>query len=137
MSLFLLGPSKVKLNTKSAIIKVDEDQRLVFGWFSVIEENGQVVEDLQGDVIDEVELEKAAYDFVLNARVAGEMHKNIGVGSLIESVMFTKEKQKILGIDLGKVGWFAGFYIDDDSVWDSVKKGDYSAFSISGKAEAA
>jgi hypothetical protein len=125
----------MKLNTKSAIVKVDPDQRLVFGWFSVIEENGQPVVDSQGDVIDEVELEKAAYDFVLNARVASEMHKNIGIGDLVESMMFTKEKQKVLGIDLGKVGWWGAFKVSDDAVWESIKKGEYPAFSIGGQAE--
>ena len=117
------------------IAKVDEEQRMVFGWFSVVEENGQVVIDKQGDVVSADELEKAAYDFVLNARVAGEMHEKKGVGRLVESIVLTLEKQKALGIELNKVGWWGGFKIDDEEVWQAVKSGKYPAFSWGGHAK--
>lgn len=126
-----------KIEFIANISKLDEAQRLVFGWFSVIEENGEVVKDLQGDMISEAELEKAAYDFVLNARVGGEMHVRKGVGRLVESIMFTKEKQKALGIDLKKVGWWGGFKVDDEDVWEGVRSGKYVAFSIGGKGKRA
>lgn len=114
------------------IQKIDEDKRQVFGWFSVIEEMGKDVEDREGDIIKVEELEKAAYDFVVNARKAGEMHKVVQVGQLIESMVFTKDKQEALGIDLGKVGWWGGFQITDSEVWSKVKDGTYTAFSIGG-----
>lgn len=120
------------IHLEGRITKVDEDRQLVFGWFSVVEELGKAVVDSQGDVISEDELEKAAYDFVLDVRIAGEMHKNIGVGGLVESMVFTKEKQKALGIDLGKVGWFGGFRVTDQAVWGSIKAGKYPSFSIGG-----
>ena len=122
-------------NLKADITKVDEDQRLVYGWFSVIEKDGEPVIDLEGDIISEFELEKMAHQFVLNARDAGEMHVRKNVGTLIESIVFTKEKQKVLGIKLDKVGWFGGFYINDDEVWKKIKKGEYPAFSIGGVAQ--
>ena len=116
------------------ITKLDEDQRLVFGWLSVIEENGQPVVDLQDHVIEARELEEAAYDFLLNSRVVAEMHERMNVGEgMIESMVFTKEKQESLGIDLGKVGWWVGFKVDAD-VFAKVKSGELSAFSIGGKA---
>jgi hypothetical protein len=124
-----------KFRLLADISKVDAEQQVVFGWFSVVEENGAPVVDSQGDVIAPAELEKAAYDFVLDARVAGEMHKRIGVGRLVESMVFTKEKQDLLGIDLGKIGWWGGFKIDDPEVWDAVKIGKYRAFSIGGRAK--
>ena len=121
------------IKLKAKVLKVDEKQRLVFGWFSVVEEGGEPVVDFQGDTIDAAELEKAAYDFVLQARVAGEMHKNFdGIGRLVESIVFTKEKQVALGIDLGKVGWFGGFKIDDEEVWKKIETGEYPDFSIGG-----
>lgn len=116
------------------ITKLDEDQRLVFGWLSVIEENGQPVVDLQDHVIEARELEEAAYDFLLNSRVVAEMHERMNVGEgMIESMVFTKQKQEALGIDLGKVGWWVGFKVDAD-VFAKVKSGELSAFSIGGKA---
>ena len=113
---------------------VDEDQRLVFGWLSVIEENGESVVDLQGHVIDEAELEAAAYDMVLNGCDAGEMHERIGIGEgLVECMVFTKAKQKALGIDLGKVGLWVGFKVDVEA-FAKVKSGELSAFSLGGYA---
>lgn len=114
------------------IAKIDEEQQIVFGWASIIEENGEIVIDTQDDVIQPTELEKAAYNFVLDARIAGEMHKLIGVGRLIESMVFTKDKQEALGISLNKIGWWIGFKIDDSVTWAKVKTGELSALSIGG-----
>ena len=122
----------VKLTVK--IEKTVEDQRLVFGWLSIIERNGQPVVDLQGHVIEAAELEAAAYDFTLNSRIVGEMHERLAVGEgLVESMVFTKEKQDTLGIDLGQIGWWVGFKVDAD-VFAKIKSGELAAFSIGGKA---
>jgi len=117
------------------IAKVDEDQRLVFGWASVVEtEDGSPLEDLQGDVIAPDELESAAYRFVLDSRKAGEMHERTeGIGRLVESFVLTAEKADALGISK-RSGWWVGFKIDDDETWAKVKKGDFRMFSIGGKA---
>jgi cation transport regulator ChaB len=128
------------------VAKVDEDRRLVFGFFSINKVGGDLVEDLQGDLIETDTLEGAAYDFVLNARVGGEGHVRKGVARLVESVVLTYEKQEAirkcltgLGIraelDLGCEGWFGGFYVDDDDVWAAVKGGEYPAFSIGGSGK--
>ena len=132
---YAIGKQMKSFQTTVKILSKNDDQHLVFGWFSVIEENGKPVEDSQGDVISEADLEKAAYDFVLNARVAGEMHKRVGVGDLVESMVFTREKQQILGIDLKKIGWLGGFKITDEQTWLAVKSGKLPAFSICGVAE--
>ncbi len=116
------------------IVKVDSDKRLVFGWATVTEQAGQRVTDTQGDQIGTDVLEQAAYSFVLHSREAGHMHERTGVGKLVESVVFTQEKQRALGIALGKVGWWVGFHIDDDTVWARIKAGELSAFSIHGTA---
>ena len=64
----------------------------------------------------------------------GDMHERMGVGRLVESMVFTKQKQDALGIDLGLVGWFVGFKVDDDGVWKRIKAGELPEFSIGGKA---
>jgi hypothetical protein len=122
------------MELQGTIIKADLDKQMVFGWASVVEKGGESVTDRQGDQISEEEMEKMAYSFMLDSRRAGEMHKRSeGVGRLVESIAFTKQKQESLGIDLGKTGWWIGFKIDDPDVWEKVKKGEYKAFSIHGK----
>jgi hypothetical protein len=121
------------------IVKIDDDKRLVFGWASIIKDaDGRVLIDRQDDFIDsEDELEKSAYHYVLNSRDGGEMHVRKGVSTVVESVVFTKEKQEALGIPEGTmpVGWWVGFRVDDDDVWTAVKKGDYIGFSVHGTGQ--
>jgi len=117
------------------ILKLREDENLVFGWASIVaDEDGEEIVDFQGDVISEDELERTAYDFVLTSRKAGEMHEVIGVGKLVESIVFTAEKQKALGLDPGTlpIGWWIGFKVDDD-IFDKIKTGEYQMFSIGGE----
>ena len=118
------------------IVKIDQEKQLVFGWASVIKDtNDKILLDRQEDFIDsEEELEKAAYDYVLKSRDGGEMHIRKGVSTMVESVVLSKEKQLALGIPAGTVpiGWWIGFKVNDDRVWNEVKKGGYSGFSVHG-----
>ena len=119
-----------------AIQKFNDEQQLVFGFLSVSkDEQGNLIVDSQGDYIFPEDLEKAAYQHCLYSRRAGEMHKRIGVGRLVESMVFTKEKQQILGIPEGvlpECAWWVGYRIDDPDVWGKIRGGDYAAFSIGG-----
>ncbi len=120
-----------------AIQKSDDEKRLAFGWASIaLDEAGNVLQDQQQDIIDPDELEKAAYDFVRLYREGGEMHERGGCAVLVESVVFTKEKMAAMGIPEGTlpVGWWIGFYVLDDEVWEKVKSGEYPMFSIEGTA---
>ena len=131
---------------KLQITKVDKKNRMVFGFFNVNKVGDELVEDLQKDTIETEELEKAAYDFVLNARIAGDSHLRKGVGNLVESMMFTVEKQlailktlEQIGIkdaqfNLGIEGWWGGFQITDEEVLKKIDAGDYPMFSVGGKA---
>lgn len=137
----------IQKQNKFQITKVDTENRMVFGFFNVNKIGDELVEDLQQDTIETEELEKAAYDFVLNARIAGESHLRKGVGNLVESMMFTYEKQQAIlktleqiGIkdaqfNLGIEGWWGGFQITDENVLEKIDKGEYPMFSVGGKAE--
>ena len=119
------------------VIKSDDDRRLVFGWANVaVRADGEQIVDWQQDMIDIAELEKAAYGYVAEFGTAGEMHRRGGVGRVIESIVFTKEKAAALGIspDILPEGWWIGFQITDDVVWEKIKNGEYSMFSIEGTA---
>jgi hypothetical protein len=117
--------------------KVDPELRTVWGWVSVIEEGGVPVVDSQGDVIGEDVLLTAAHDFMKTHRVGGFMHlKKAGaavrVGDVVESVVFTKDLQKALGIDLGRVGWLAATAVEHPAVWDLAKRGLLTGYSLGG-----
>lgn len=117
------------------ILKAEPDQQLIFGWASIVEKDGQLIIDKQDDVIMPEDLEKAAYDFVLYSRDQGDMHEQKGVGRLIESMVFTKQKQDLLGIDLGLQGWFVGFRVDSPAVWKAIKSGERPELSIGGSGQ--
>ena len=122
------------------IVKSDDEKQLVFGWASVsIRTDGNQIIDLQQDVVDPDVLEDAAYKFVEFYRVSGEMHREgeaKTAGVLVESVVFTKEKMWAMGIPEGFVpeGWWIGFHVLDPDVWEKVKNGEYTMFSIEGDA---
>lgn len=119
------------------ISKSDDEKQYAFGWASVsVDENGEQVVDWQKDLIDPEDLEAAAYQYVELYRDGGEMHERGGVAVLIESVVFTPEKLKSMGLDenILPVGWWIGFHVTDPGVWEKVKDGTYSMFSIEGKA---
>ena len=123
---------------KFIFTKSDEDRQLVFGWASVaVRVGGEVIEDYQEDIIEIAELEKAAYEYTAEFGTAGENHERGGVGTLVESVVFTKEKAAAMGIppDILPEGWWVGFHIQDTDVWEKIKNGTYNMFSIEGEAE--
>lgn len=120
------------------IMKSDDDKMLAFGWANVsMRIDGELIEDWQNDIIEPEELENAAYEYVLLYREGGEMHERGGAAVLIESVVFTEEKMAAMGIPAGTlpVGWWIGFKVTDEDVWQKVKDGTYPMFSIEGEAE--
>ena len=126
------------LKGKFKIQKSEDEKRLAFGWANIsIDESGEQLVDWQQDMIDPEELENAAYTFVRLYREGGEMHERGDCAVLVESVVFTEEKMKAMGIPEGTlpVGWWIGFFVTDDDVWEKVKNGTYPMFSIEGEAE--
>ena len=130
---------KIDVRFDVPIAKTDDEQRIAFGWASVaITKDGEVVVDRQQDVIDSLhELEVAVYDYVENSRDAGEMHVRKGIGSLVESIVFTPEKIEALGLPADSLpqGWWTGYRINDDGVWQGVKDGTYAMLSVHGLAK--
>ena len=120
------------------VMKSDDEKMLAFGWASVsVRVDGEVIEDWQKDIVEPEDLENAAYEFVLLYREGGEMHERGGAAVLVESVVFTEEKMRAMGIPAGTlpIGWWIGFKVLDKDVWEKVKDGTYPMFSIEGEAE--
>lgn len=135
-----------------SILKISTAERMVFGFANVsVAKNGQIITDLQGDRIAPNELEKGAYNYVLHAREADEMHKGPAIGHLVESMVFTPEKLQALATDpttkevdqeglnvlkrLLPPRWWVGFKLEP-AAFAKVQSGEYSMFSIAGEADA-
>lgn len=120
------------------IYKAREDEQLVSGWANVaLDKNGEAPLDWQDDIIAPETLEKAAMQFMMDYRGSGEMHKGNSKGTVVESIVFTKEKQQAIGIPEGVVpeGWFITVKVHDPEVFAKVKDGTYRMFSIQGTAK--
>jgi hypothetical protein len=124
-----------KADITGKILKVDDEQRLIYGWASVITEKGVPVVDLQGDIIEADVLVKAVNEFMENVRVGKTMHVGEETGKVIHSMPITKEIGDALGIQSDLEGWIVAYKVYDDSVWDRVKSGELRAFSIGGRAQ--
>lgn len=125
-----------KLHTVT-ITKKDDEKQYAFGWAKIaVTVGGEQLVDRQEDLVASEDLEETAYKFVEFYREAGEMHERGGAGILIESIVFTAEKMRVMGIPEGTLpeGWWVGFHITDADVWEKVKDGTYSMFSIEGRA---
>src|SRR6056297_3953380 len=126
--------TKTEADITGQILKVDEEQRIIYGWASVITEKGDVVVDRQGDVIEAETLVKAVNDFMEHVRVGKTMHEGEATGQVIHSLPVTKEICDALGIQCDREGWVVAYKVYDDEVWKRVKSGELRAFSIGGRA---
>lgn len=137
-----IAPPSIGKSASFDVGRIDEDKREVFGWASIVEENGEPVVDGQGDIISPDEMEKSAYQFVLESRKGGRQHRRteddepLHVSDMIESMAFTPEKKEKLGLPDGfPTGWWVGFKVRDDDTWRDVKSGAITSFSIHGRGK--
>jgi hypothetical protein len=122
------------LGIEGKILKTDDEQRLVYGWASVVTEFGEPVVDRQGDVIGTDTLVKAVNEFMEHVRVGKAMHTGEQVGVVVHSLPVTSEICNSLGIQSDREGWIVAYKVYDDDVWAMVKSGELAAFSIGGRA---
>jgi len=95
------------------------------------------VEDAQGDKANEVEICKAAYQFMEEVQAFRVMHKGKKVKvkvleSYIAPVDFTVAKQSIK-----KGSWILTVRVLDKKIWKAVKDGELTGFSMAGYAKTA
>jgi len=114
------------------IVKMDDEQRIVWGWASVATVNGEPVFDLHGDHIPMSELTKASTEFMLTTRVGKTMHFGTKRSDVVHSLPLSKELASMLGVSSEKEGWIVGFKVHDDTTWDMIKSGELPALSIGG-----
>lgn len=128
------GKADDGVSFEATITKVDEDERIVYGFASVSEDENGLITDRQGDQIETKELVRAAHDFI-RKRQGKVMHAGKCVGEVVESLVLRPELQKALGIDIKKTAWIIGYKVSDDATWAKVKKGEFKGFSVGGKGK--
>lgn len=139
------------------IVKTVPKGCLIFGFANVsvskstaAAPGGEQFYDLQNDSVPPDELEAGAYDYVLEAREADEMHKGGVKGMLVESMVFTPDKLEKFATDptTGEINiadlmvlkrifpprWWVGFKVDPDA-FAKVKSGEYRMLSVAGEAD--
>lgn len=133
-----INDDEINVGVTFDITKSSGAEGLVSGWASVATNaDGSLPLDWQDDVVRAEVLEKAAINFMLDYRDSGVMHQGDSKGTVVESIVFTKEKQACIGIPEGTVpeGWFITVKISDPEVFAKVKNGTFKMFSIQGKAK--
>ena len=137
-SLSLLQQKNMSITTTFKVAKANDSEGLVSGWANVaVNADGSLPLDWQDDIIRPETLEKAAINFMMDYRSSGAMHEGDSKGIVVESIVFTKEKQAAIGIPEGTIpeGWFITVKILDPVVFEQVKNGTFKMFSIQGHAK--
>lgn len=131
-------PDECTVDVQFDIAKSNSEESLVSGWANVaVNADGSLPLDWQDDIIRPEVLEKAAIKFMMDYRGSGVMHEGDSKGVVVESIVFTKEKQACIGIPEGTVpeGWFITVKVLDPDVFAKVKDGTFKMFSIQGNAK--
>ena len=137
-SLSLLQQKNMSITATFKVAKANDSEGLVSGWANVaVNADGSLPLDWQDDIIRPETLEKAAINFMMDYRGSGAMHEGDSKGIVVESIVFTKEKQAAIGIPEGTIpeGWFITVKILDPVVFEQVKNGTFKMFSIQGHAK--
>lgn len=132
----------VERNFEVTVERRDDEMQIAFGWaYPTQTKTGEQIVDRHKDAFPTSVVEKAAYQYMLDSRKGGVMHlkdgsgKKIGVGRVVECMMFTDEKIEKLGLPSDSImrGLWVGIRFDDPFVWGMVKNGDLPMFSIGGR----
>ena len=117
------------LRRESRILKTD-DERYVLG---VVLEPETV--DAQNDIYSVEEVRQAAHNFMAQFQNMGLMHRSLvndGV-QLVESYLAPVDFE-LDGVQIKRGTWLMGVKIVDDALWQAVKSGKLTGFSIGGSA---
>ncbi len=88
--------------------------------------------DSQGDLMTDIEIQKAAYNFMAKSRLdqIDRMHDGKECGAYVVESFIARE-----GDDIFIQGaWVVGVHIPDPEIWAAVKSGEFNGFSMEGEA---
>ena len=141
ISLVRKGANKKEVIFKSAdageqelktvnIAKTDEEKRIVYG---IVYAPDEV--DTQGDFAEAADIEKAAYDFMaqLNGRNIDKGHSYVPENAFVAESWLIRKGDPLFP-DEPEGAWAVGIKVEDDALWEEVKKGEISGLSMGGTA---
>ncbi|MGB4609669.1 MAG: XkdF-like putative serine protease domain-containing protein, partial [Saccharofermentanales bacterium] len=108
------------------IVAKGSDQQIVYG---VVSEPNVI--DLQGDRLSKSEIRAACHKFMQNSQRIGKEHSGVANASIIESYIAPTDF-KCNGQVVKSGSWVMAVKIHDPALWQAVKKGDITGFSIAG-----
>jgi len=115
-----------ELNVDRFVVNKDSEEQIVTG---IVYSPDEI--DLQGDFMSAETIEKMAYDFMENYRNIDKNHDYIaGEGSVCESYIAPTDIV-VGGMEVKKGSWVLSTRVTDE-VWQLVKSGDFTGFSIGG-----
>lgn len=128
--------SEKEFSINSTICKVDDTLGLVFGWAIICKQDGEPYFDTQGDYIPEASMLEAATDFMVNSRVAKDMHggeEAVLPGSVVFAFPMTTEVAKAFGYNTTTTGLLIAMKPESEEVLAKFRTGEYTGFSIGGR----
>jgi hypothetical protein len=112
--------------------KMDEEERLAWGWASVSTVKGKYVTDFEGQEIT-TKAQRQWLHSLMKGQRAGKMdHEGADVGEVVEGIVLDADVQKALGIDLGLEGVLCCTHYTCEKTWNMVKTGKWM-HSIAGR----
>ena len=124
------GEETEKCTLKSYKVSIIKgDQQIVYG---VVSEPDTI--DLQGDRLSESEIRKACHKFMMESQRIGKEHEGPAKADVIESYIAPTDFV-CGGQAVRKGSWVMAVKIHDPDIWQAVKKGDITGFSIAGKGD--
>ena len=99
---------------------MDEEKRIVYG---IVLEPDEV--DAHEDTVNAEEIEKAAHRYALNP-VIGDSHRTRAKAMPVETFIYNPEVVK----EVKPGSWVMAVKVDDEEMWEGVKEGLYTGFSI-------
>lgn len=118
------------------IVKLDDERRLVTG---IVLEPDEI--DAQNDTITAEVIEDSAHEFLRNFQrdggtKLGFMHTKFGdVGFELAESFVVRDNMKIGGKPVKKGSWVITIKVTSDAIWNDIKAGKLTGFSIGGVAQ--
>lgn len=122
-------PGKITKSFKIKIMKSDQEEQTVYG---VVSEPDTI--DLQGDRLSKSEIRKACHKFMIESRKIAKEHNGQIDADIVENTIVPAD-YKCNGQVVKAHSWVMAVKIHDPEVWQAVKKGEITGFSIAGQGE--
>lgn len=129
--------------TAFSIIKTENDETYEFNLNFLKQDEKMIVTglvyapntlDSHGHFMKEEDIESAAHSFMESQAIDKQHNFEKENCKLVES-WIAKEDCQLNGTEIKKGSWLMSVKINDDSIWQDVKKGEITGFSLAGKGK--